>query len=356
MASTLVSTVLAAFALMGTASHAQPTTAMFGAQQMLDAAMAPMAAAPIADPADCDSFAAPLAPIAGVDTAVPTSATPSAPIAAPTQAPVPAQPSIVGAIINGAPVELARDWMVSLTIDTGKQAFFQQVCVCVCVCQTIVHLWMLASTHARTHICARTCARARMRATILSGARTAMPSPSSRPYTYLPMRTQQKQVSVTCGATLIAPDWIVTAAHCFSRCDSEYVFNIFGGGVLCSSGTKELIPASSATLLNSVGSSYALIGGRNVSDQSQFEKRAFAEVIVHPQFWANGGVKDGNLAAAALPYDIALVRLDAPVTTRAPIQYNCDNNVKPNALKYVPHALSTVCVRMCAFHDPRLRS
>ena len=55
-------------------------------------------------------------------------------------------------------------------------------------------------------------------------------------------------------------------------------------------------------------------------------------MIIHPSFWANGGALNGDISTGARAYDIALVRLDTPVTTRTPVAMNCDAKAKVNAL------------------------
>ena len=61
---------------------------------------------------------------------------PGAPAATPTSAPSPTiegAPSIVNAIINGQPIQIRREYLVSLTINTGKIAWFTDgACACVC--------------------------------------------------------------------------------------------------------------------------------------------------------------------------------------------------------------------------------
>ena len=105
---------------------------------------------------------------------------------------------------------------------------------------------------------------------------------------------------------------------------------------MCSSSQRELIPtADNPKLINSISDSYAMIGGTKVSNPGEFETRAFAEVHVHPGYWANGGNKNQDFVPAALQYDIALIKLSAPVTNRATIKPNCDAKIVPPSLKYV---------------------
>ena len=157
------------------------------------------------------------------------------------------------------------------------------VCLCACVC---ARACVCGRTRARVCVCTRVCVWC-----LLRGRRA-----KRRPENIHTCKRTRKHPTHT--GTLIAPEWVLTSAHCFERCVSPTIQGVTGA-VVCPDGVeKEMIPLSpkdktSQYLLHSRGT-YALVGGTDTRQESQFERREFAEILIHPKYVIMAG--DANIS------------------------------------------------------------
>ena len=128
-----------------------------------------------------------------------------------------------------------------------------------------------------------------------------------------------------CGAVFIDPWWVLTAGHCFARNVDPFLPD-----------PQQQIPVPKVFNVNNVQPGKVFVGGVDRFNDAEFVIREFADIIVHPLYWANNGSNDPTN-----PYDLTLILMKEPIFELKPIQINRNRRLPRlgETLRYLLHSV-----------------